>query len=215
MLIVLEGPDGAGKTTILNHLKNHFPDAIFTNPFDNDYGKLVKQVLNYEFLINYKYDDNETKYRIYKLELMKNVLCNAYTLLTEHIQSNKKLVIMDRWIPSFYCYQKPYYNKETSNFFSQYFDYHEGSFARPDFTFYLMPPKDIILDRLNSRESKDVLDHYFIDYIDSIIKDYNNYINMYDNNDYYEIVDTSLDNSQSLVVEKLKFYLSNRGNNNV
>jgi thymidylate kinase len=211
MLVVLEGPDASGKTTILNHLKTIYPNAICTNVFDNEYGRLVKQLLNYVFIKKYQFKDTpfaKEFSRIHKLELMKNVISNTYTLMEENIVSNDTLVIMDRWVPSFYAYQKPYLNQEILDFFSQYFDYHEGLFTRPNFSFYLMPPQKVIIDRLHAKRDKDHLDDHFIEHITSIIKDYYYFFSYYDDADYYEVVDTSLDDAKSHIEHRLKSYLS-------
>ncbi len=214
MLIVIEGPDGAGKTTIMEYLKKHIvqPNVHFTNPFDNDYGRSVKSVLNYSDISFPTVSQNEQIFKFtHKFELMKNVLYNAHELWKEKILSPDHLVFMDRWIPSFYTYQQPYFMEETSKFFSQYFDYHEGSCIRPHMTFYLMPSEDVLIERIHARKVKDNLDDYFLSKIHQIVQDYCRYILLYESETSHKIIDTAMENSTDQVLTLFKTWLFERG----
>jgi thymidylate kinase len=194
MLIVIEGPDGSGKTTLLNNLKEYYPNAIFTTPFENDYGRLVLNILNYSHIEFPKIDDfsdnkdDLSSLYYHKIELMKNAIYNSYHLLKDMIASKHMLVIMDRWVPSFYTYQKPFLTESTNNFFNTLFSYRsKNAMCYPDYTFYLMPPKDFLIKNIQSRKNMDNLDRYFLESLDSTLDGYNKFINLHENECFYKV----------------------------
>lgn len=212
MLIVIEGPDGSGKTTLVKEISKQIDNCVVSNPFDNEYGKLVKQILNYSKVkLPDLQENNEFHQFAFKNELMKNAIYCAHEELKELFQSRDKIVLMDRWVPSFYAYQNPYLTKETSDFFSQYFDYHEGSMYRPDFSIYLLADKQTILERISGRGETDKLDDHFINRIDDIINDYNRFIMAYEDPSLFKVIDSSLINTVNISLEILNSFILEKG----
>ena len=174
MYFVIEGLDGSGKTTLINYLKEHI-NVTFITAFDSTQGKKVKEYL----LINPNISIEE------KGKLISDVFIKTYY---ESIY-NKGIVIVDRWVPSFYCYQHCRRNKENKELFLKSFDYRHSVIPRPDFTIYLNVSKELLVERIRSRSIVDTLDSYFIKNIDYIYDDYYNFIYNYDFSSHYSIVD--------------------------
>lgn len=108
-VFVIDGPDGVGKTTLINKLVNYFNyctsyTASSLTPSNNAYGSQVKEVLKL-------FDDN-------RLALSKEQeaflqLTTSLRLLKElnpetglFASKPKHICFLDRWVPSFHVYQE-------------------------------------------------------------------------------------------------------------
>jgi dTMP kinase len=101
MFIVLEGLDGAGKSTIMGLLQEWMPqrypdaDVIYTQePGGTTIGQQIKQILN----------DPELDVDAAAMLLVADRLQHAREVLWPAISAGK-IIFADRYVPSFYAYQ--------------------------------------------------------------------------------------------------------------
>lgn len=104
MYIVLEGIDGAGKSTQINLLKewlmeNGLNVETVVEPTDGDVGKLIRKILTYPNAL----DDNIQKTLGLLFAADRLVLMNKLDLL----EKENKVIISDRSFYSSLVYQKP------------------------------------------------------------------------------------------------------------
>ncbi|MCQ2976879.1 MAG: dTMP kinase [archaeon] len=104
MYIVLEGIDGAGKSTQINLLKewlmeNGLDVETVVEPTDGDVGKLIRKILTYPNAL----DDNIQKTLGLLFAADRLVLMNKLDLL----EKENKVIISDRSFYSSLVYQKP------------------------------------------------------------------------------------------------------------
>lgn len=168
MFIVLEGPDGSGKTTLIEISKeyNLNKDIYYTTAFSSEYGKLAKQLLNSYYSKNI----NQTT----KIELISKSIISTYDTVIAPLRDDN-IVVCDRWVPSFYVYQDCKNNKEARDVYMQYFDYLVGLIVQPDHTFYLEVDQNTLLERIANRQ-KDLLDNYAVSNLSRIISGYKEFI---------------------------------------
>ncbi len=184
MFIVIEGPDGVGKSTVVNYITNNCSAAQAYSPFDTEYGSLVKKLLSQKC--------SQDMMLSTKIELMSRVIISAYEEIVS-AKRNNEIIIMDRWIPSFFVYQKVLLNNDARHIFDQYFDYHNGTFVKPDFTIYLTAPINELEKRLGTRERFDILDAYAVRNMKSILSGYQHFIDNYENQDKYIVYENTND----------------------
>ncbi len=181
MLIVIEGPDGSGKTTLINNIKERFGIFKYITPFETEYGYHTKKILSSPYS---KDVDNITK-----ADLMSRSLRSTYD---EVINKNpNEIYIIDRWAPSLYVYQQASVFPEIAACHRQYFDYLTGALVRPHYSFYLDGDIDVLINRITSRSEIDELDKYAIQKMDRIVKDYREFRDVQDDNLYYQVLDIS------------------------
>jgi thymidylate kinase len=120
-----------------------------------------------------------------RINLCASSLISTYEELVE-VNRITKLIIMDRWIPTFYSYQDVMTNSKAQEYFAQYFDYTLGKIPRPDFTFYLDAPDDVILSRLKDKRRNsnlDELDSYYMSNMARINNGYRMFKSLYESDD--------------------------------
>jgi len=195
MLIVIEGPDGSGKTTLINILKERFGMFKYITPFDTEYGISVKKLLT----SHYSKDIGT----ITKADLMSRSLRSTYD---EIIKANPhEIYIIDRWVPSFYVYQEAVIFPEISACHRQYFDYLTGTISRPHYSFYLDGDIDVFVNRITGRDKIDELDRYAIQKMKQLVKSYQEYREYNDDKMYYQVLDTL--QSPSEIADQVTRYL--------
>lgn len=146
--IALEGPDGVGKSTIIEGLKKEFPEAIFIHePGTTDFGKEIRNILLHK-------DFNLT------IETQILLFISSFVETSQKIiipaLKNNKLVIADRWYMSTMIYQG-YVNK--NKIVNELINKSELSYQiMRSHTFILMANKDVIEERRKNRNEK--LDNY-------------------------------------------------------
>lgn len=173
--IVIEGPDGVGKTTIINGLKEHLPEAVFIRePGNSKFGNEIRKIL---------------LHKNYKLETMTEIMLffasfiETSKKIIEPALDKGKIIIADRWYYSTLAYQG-YTNHQD--------DYHEiiknliydlngcnymnYDLAEPNKTLILMAKKSVIEQRKNSRDiKKDNIESRSKEYLDNVYGYYKNF----------------------------------------
>lgn len=93
-LLTLEGLDGSGKSSILEAIKQEYPNVVTTSePTDREYGKLVRE--------NLSQDTNELMdFYLFMADRMDHI-----NNLIKPADNNGKLVVSDRYADSTRAYQ--------------------------------------------------------------------------------------------------------------
>lgn len=149
-IICIEGLDGSGKTTLINKLDTVLYDKklnvnIMTPFMVTDYGSQLKSdILN-------------SKNHFRELTGMSYLLYSLQSKIEEHLNNIKNkydVIILDRYIPSFYTYQI-YNNKQDVKLAKTLLDYlHENS---PDIHHSYLVHANIT--NTNIRLSKNIIDN--------------------------------------------------------
>ncbi len=143
-LICIEGLDGSGKTTIMEKLRAKYEEeglkVLVTSPFlTTDYDvKLKSDILN-------------SKDLLIELTGMANVLFRFQNYLKKQVDSKEyDIIIMDRYIPSFFTYQVYSQNKQTM--MSSFLLYKLMTRIKLDISYYLIvASEENTKARLNDR----------------------------------------------------------------
>lgn len=139
--IVIEGPDGVGKTTIIEGLKKELPDALFIRqPGSTEFGNEMRKIL---------------LHKDYKLESMSEALLffasfiEATHKIIRPALEQGKLVISDRWYHSTLAYQcnHNYQRDKLKNIIY-------NDIIQPDKTIILMAKRSTINSRKKERDMK-------------------------------------------------------------
>ncbi|RDD52589.1 dTMP kinase [Nanoarchaeota archaeon NZ13-N] len=156
MLIVIEGIDGCGKTTIAELLKNILENKgykvyLTKEPFRSDIKAIIKSI------IEKKHDLNENFGKA--LSLLFAADRQIHQLEIKDKISKGFIVILDRYYHSSYTYQL-LYKGVTLDFLEKI----NSSLLKPDYVFILDVPVDVAIERLMKRgitteyERKDFLE---------------------------------------------------------
>lgn len=157
MLILIEGPDGSGKTGIANALQKEIGGVVFHSP--RGITALSKKIYD---LIKTPGLDEDVKKSLVAASHAENIR------QMNHMVENGINVIADRSIPSFFANQ----SFTSTNWFECYLTESGIPDLNADKVVFLSADRDILMNRLASRQSLDILDRYFLDHIDDIIWKY-------------------------------------------
>jgi dTMP kinase len=165
MFITLEGSEGAGKSTLIKHLKKYFLDR------------------NIEFIFTKEPGASEVGAKLRKLLLDKSVeldpLSETFLLLADRIEHVRKIinpalevnknVLSDRYLDSTYAYQGAgrKINKDELDKFIK-----PLNFPEPDLTIYLDLPVEEGLMRAKGRNELDRFEEEEIDFFERIRNSY-------------------------------------------
>ena len=165
MFITLEGSEGAGKSTLIEHLKKYFLDK------------------NIEFIITKEPGATEEGAELRKLLLDKNIeldpISETLLILADRIEHVRKIinpaleenknVLSDRYLDSTYAYQGAgrKINKEELDRFIK-----PLNFPEPDLTIYLDLPVEEGLKRAKGRDRLDRFEEEEIDFFERIRNSY-------------------------------------------
>lgn len=191
-LVTLEGIDKAGKSTVLNALREEFPEAVFTTePYepeaenmDNEYegawtGEIVREVLKGE-----READEFGTFAMFLADHLHHVESLIGPALDEG-----KLVICDRYMDSRYAYQQEALRNivpegDTLNWIQ---NIQEGQYAgtiKPDLTLLL----DISVEESLRRQGEDPTERF--EKSDFLENARNNYLEIAeDEPERYEVID--------------------------
>ncbi|MEZ0344734.1 MAG: dTMP kinase [Caldimicrobium sp.] len=140
-LIVFEGIDGVGKSTLFEALKKRLPqnDIVFSfEPTEGQYGKLLREVLKA------KNTDQETLLELF----LKDRAEHVEKLILPSLKAGK-IVILDRYYLSTVAYQGVHF-KDLSYLLSK----NETFSPLPDIVIYLDLPIKLALERIKKRNKE-------------------------------------------------------------
>lgn len=137
MFIVIEGPDGSGKTTISRLLVEKLTSlgikARYTSePTASHYGKKLREMLS---------DSNSTPRSLYDLFVLDRI---EHLKEIEKWEQDGEIVISDRYKYSTYCYQ-------VSHGLDPALTEDNNSLRTPDLTLILTTDVDVLLSRIETR----------------------------------------------------------------
>lgn len=159
--IVIEGPDGSGKTTISKELKKRLREVyskvyLIKEPSDNITGIFSKNFMDYIDINNFF--DNISLSLIFAADRYYN-----QKLIKEKLEDDY-IIISDRYFYSAFIYQS-IGNKIDIEWLKNIYRY----IIKPDITFIIDADDDIIIKRLSKRRK---LNLYEKDYIKDVINGY-------------------------------------------
>jgi dTMP kinase len=170
-LVAVESIDGGGGTTLVNNLKNEYPEAIYTKePSDGFYGKAIRDRLETE--------DNATPADFYGFLADRYEHCD--NVIMPALESGE-MVVTDRYALSTYAYQSKILDEELELVdpigYIEDMTYHFT--IEPDLYIYLSIDVDTALERIdtedkyekreNLKEAKRMYD-YLTDRKDNIVR---------------------------------------------
>lgn len=206
MIIVFEGIDGSGKTTISKRLfqefQNVFPGQVFwfSEPSPTELGKSLKNILT----------SKDIQLTTFEQSLLftadRSFLLRSYVI---PYSLEGKIVIMDRSFVSTYAYQiMNIEDKKETEILTNLTEYSISSFI-VDILFYLDCPADISLSRITT---KDGIESRGKDFIERVRKNYLDFISKKHNSlkriikiDSTQAIDKVYEEVRSMVMEKVGY----------
>lgn len=174
MLITLEGIDGAGKTTVMEYLKEEWPDAVHTKePTDSWLGDTVRRSINDES------SNPFTDFFLFTADHATHVESVVKPALRED-----QLVLCDRYIDSRYAYQTVSLKPYLDNPLQWIRGVHEPWTIIPDITILLDIPPETAVERLKNGSMK-------FENLDFLEEVYRNYQELANSEKRYRIVDST------------------------
>lgn len=150
-IFVIDGPDGVGKTTLINKLTKYFNEctsykAYSLTPSNTEFGKGVKTLLN-EFKPN-----NEVQ-KLLQLATINHLNDDISKILESSTKEVSNIIFLDRWLTSTGVYQG--YCHHSSQPFYQGKEFVD---QLPHITLNIIldAPDEILDSRLNNRDTKDL-----------------------------------------------------------
>jgi len=148
MYIALEGLDGTGKTTLFNNLNKRLKKEGYD--FSTICTTLIVDKTTWPERLYHSH------YRIKKINFFRYIIF-AYRsrLANKNTKWDKNLILGDRCIVGTYAkrWKKIFYSRWLT---IKIVDFLEPCLPTPDYVIYLSAPMNTILDRLNSKEVREV-----------------------------------------------------------
>lgn len=175
--IVVEAPDGAGKTTLVKNLQHLFLNnnkdvVLVKEPYDGlEIGKFVRSWAKSHDFTQSKLDTLQALFMFSasRIEMLKNIVLPAL--------HEDKIVICDRFALSTAVYQGITNDPEISDLIAHIMD-NLKNYIHVDYTVYLYMQPKAIIDRLKARkiincENNDILDNRVESIMNQICSLYN------------------------------------------
>lgn len=155
-VFVIDGPDGVGKSTLINKLVNYFNqnssyDALAFSPSNTPYGQSIKQLLK-----NHRDISLDTELRL-QVSTLFHLREQIIAVLGEAVKAQRNLIVfLDRWDSSTGIYQRYVHDDDGLPW------YHGEKPTLPHFNKYLIldAPDDVLDERLYHRPEKSLEDKY-------------------------------------------------------
>ncbi|WAN63178.1 Thymidylate kinase [Candidatus Phytoplasma rubi] len=177
-LIVFEGLDGSGKTSLINSLQPHLktPFQTYQGLGSSSLGKEIR-----DLFLNFQQVDYLTRFY---LSLANMAQIQAELIIPQ--LKNNQLIILDRWLPSTYAYQLFPFFKEKKQLLllKKIFKInHETILKKPDLLIYL--DIDPLIGRTRKKKQKnhqrDVIERQSLTYFQNVSQGYDHYFTHYTN----------------------------------
>lgn len=159
-LIVVEGPDGSGKSTMLNKFKDSVKDdntyVFIKEPSDTPIGKFARSWVHSTDSMESSMSATEALYLFSasRIEVLKDVILPAL--------KEGKIVISDRFAISTAVYQDLIPEWHLTKLVNAVLE-DLAKHVKVDATFYLDLPSEEIVKRLRSRKNQDIITDEFND----------------------------------------------------
>ena len=190
MFITLEGCEGAGKSTLIEHLKKYFLNKKIEFIFTKEPGATVEGAELRKILLDktIKLDPLSETFL-----LLADRLEHVRKIINPALEENK-IVLSDRYLDSTYAYQgagREINKNELDRFIKPL------NFPEPDLTIYLDLPVDEGLKRARGRDMLDRFEEEEIDFFERIR---NSYLKLANENSH-RIITIDSTNSETKVFE--------------
>lgn len=150
MFVSIEGPDGVGKTTIINLLKKKFPEALFIRePGTTLVGERIRDIL--------LHCDQKLEVTSELLLFVTSFIETSQKVIKPALDQGK-LVIADRWFYSTEAYQcfGPISISFKHDFLTDLLN--SSPILTPDLNIILMAPWEKILEHMSDRKDLDKME---------------------------------------------------------
>nr|AAK54673.1 TMP kinase [Candidatus Phytoplasma luffae] len=201
-LIVFEGLDGSGKTTLIQELQQKLKKQKINNKIYQGLGSSSIGTEIRNLFLNYNQVDYITRFYL----SITNMAQIQKELIYPHLKQNQ-LIILDRWLPSTYAYQLFPYLKQTKSCFDlkELFDItHKKLFIQPHLLIYLDINPLIGKERKQTQKNHqlDIIEQKSLTYHQTVHKGYYHYLTHYQNNK--QLILNGIDSLQSNVTKIMK-----------
>lgn len=185
MLIIVEGIDGAGKTSVVNEIKKFIEDSDFEDvhivkmPSNNKYGISVRKEIDTGILDNNKF-----------IDLLTKDFNHTYENQIEPMLNAGKTVICDRYAMSYLAYQK------TKSYVDDLSKLKKIKVARARLIILLDLDPEIALERI--KREKDAIESRGINYFNSVRASFLRIAEIFSNSERFKIIDASREKEKVL-----------------
>jgi len=177
-LISIEGIDGSGKGTVVDELKEYYPDFNYScEPSSGKYGRLVREELQSDS------DPTASDFFLFCADRFDHI----HSLIGPKLDKGET-VVTDRYNLSTFAYQSRVIDEDMDTVDPyEYIDTVVGQFViEPDLTILIDAPVEHTFDRLDEDKEK-------YEKIDRLKEARRNYLYFADQFDYVEVVDGTQD----------------------
>ncbi|MBS2993811.1 dTMP kinase ['Santalum album' aster yellows phytoplasma] len=197
-LIVFEGIDGSGKTSLIHALQLQLktPHQLYQGLGSSSIGKEIR-----DLFLNFSQVDYLTRFYL--------SLANM-TQIQAELFKNNQLIILDRWLPSTYAYQLFPFSKEkklTNLPLKQIFNInHETILKKPDLLIYLEIDPQIGKTRKKKQKNhqRDLIERKSLTYFQTVCQGYKHYLTHY-TRDIKQLILNGTDHIPSNIQKIMKY----------
>ena len=183
-VILLEGIDGSGKTTLANMIVESLKKTNDNVYYKKDPGSTVIGEKIRDIVLNHKTKSKFTALLLFTAARME---------LAEEIVNNKEdcIYVLDRWCPSTYVYQGRELNETVILMFEGFYK----KIIKPEMTFFIdVSPENAISNQNIRKKNRDVFETY--DNIEEYTKELDRLRSRY--LDYFNVNGTRIDGNREL-----------------
>lgn len=160
---MLEGPDYTGKSTVAKYLADQIPNAIY---YHSPAGIQTITEALYEII---KTNTQELRPNVKALLMLAGNIININAM--NNLKMNGKIVVADRSILSMFAYQDV-----TIHLYESLKELFDVPSLQVDTVLLFTASKEEIMRRYKLRNSRDSLDEFFMQRIDTVIEKYYFYV---------------------------------------
>lgn len=150
-IFVIDGPDGVGKTTLIEKLTTYFNtntpyQAFHLSPSNTNFGKGVKKLLN-------EFKPNNDVQKLLQLATINYLRDRIDNILEKSTPAKSNIIFLDRWLSSTGVYQEYCVHGNQPFYYGTEFTSYLPTITR---TFILDASDEILDSRLMNRDFKDI-----------------------------------------------------------